>query len=376
MGTLYKEYEAKTASGTIEFDAAQAEVARLLDDLQDRIENRGKKGWFSKPKKVRGLYLWGGVGRGKSMLMDLFFSTTNIEHKRRVHFHDFMQEAHAFINDWKKLTPSERRASGWAVKGGVDDPIPPAAKKFAASAELLCFDEFQVKDIADATLIGRLFEHLLARDVVVVATSNRPPDDLYKNGLNRQRFLPFIELLKDTHDVHEIRSDRDYRLERLTAAPVYYSPLGPEADASIDAAWERLTSGAEPHETHLTVHGREWRIPAQAAGVARMSFEELCDRPLGAADYLSLARHFDTVLIEHVPILSPENRNAATRFITLIDALYEARAKVIISAEAEPNELYVSGDSAFEFERTSSRLFEMRSADYLAAERITEPEET
>ncbi|MAI90703.1 cell division protein ZapE [Ponticaulis sp.] len=375
MSDVLDRYNERISEGLIERDAAQAEIAGLLDDLAYRIENRGKKGWFSKPKKVEGLYLWGGVGRGKSMLMDLFFSAVQVEHKRRVHFHDFMQEAHSFITEWKKLSPAERKSTGWAVKGGVDDPIPPAARKIAASAELLCFDEFQVKDIADATLLGRLFEHLLDLNVVVVATSNRPPDDLYKNGLNRQRFLPFIALLKDTHHVHEIRSDRDYRLERLTAAPVYYSPLGSDADTCIQEAWDRLTSNAEPHETHLTVHGRQWLIPAQAAGVARMSFDELCDRPLGAADYLSLARHFDTVLIEHVPVLGPENRNAALRFVTLIDALYEARAKVIISAEAEPNALYVSGDGAFEFERTASRLYEMRSADYLAAERIVDEDE-
>lgn len=369
MGDLLNRYHEKLEAGLIEPDAAQADVARLLDQLETELENRGSKGWFSKPKDVKGLYLWGGVGRGKSMLMDLFFSTVKMEHKRRVHFHDFMQETHAFINEWKKLSPKERRATGWSKGGKDDDPIPPAANKIAASAELLCFDEFQVKDIADAMLLGRLFQHLLERKVVVVATSNRPPDDLYKNGLNRQRFTPFIELLKQTHNVHEIRSEHDYRLERLIAAPVYYSPLGPDANRAMQDAWERLTSGAEPHETHLTVHGREWRIPAQAAGVARMSFEELCDRPLGPGDYLTFARHFDTILLENVPVLSPQSGNAALRFITLIDALYEAKAKLVMSAEAEPGELYVSGDSAFEFERTASRLFEMRSADYLGAER-------
>lgn len=372
MGNLAAAYDEKLASGKIEPDVAQAEIARMLDDLACRIETRGSRGWFSKPKPVKGLYLWGGVGRGKSMLMDLFFANSDIECKRRVHFHDFMQETHAFINEWKKMTSGQRRATGWTTKGGNDDPIPPAAKKIAASAELLCFDEFQVTDIADAMLLGRLFRYLLERDVVVVATSNRHPDDLYKNGINRQLFLPFIDLVKEALQVHEIRSDRDYRLERLTAAPVYYSPLGYAADKAMDDAWARLTSGAEPHGTHLTVQGRELRIPAAAAGVARLSFDQLCNRPLGPADYLTLARHFNTVLIDRVPVLVPDNRDAARRFVTLIDALYEARAKVLMSAEAEPDKLYKSGHGAFEFERTASRLYEMRSADYLGAEHAPE----
>ena len=369
MTRITDAYQEKLKAGTIQSDPAQQEIVALLDDLEHELENRGGKGWFSKPKEVKGLYLWGGVGRGKSMLMDLFFSTVDVEHKRRVHFHDFMQETHAFINDWKKKSASERRSSGWSVKGKDDDPIPPAAKKIAASAELLCFDEFQVTDIADAMLLGRLFDHLLDRYVVVVATSNRHPDDLYKNGINRQLFVPFIEHLKRTHKIHEIQSTRDYRLERLTAAPVYYAPLGSTSDKSIQDAWDRLTSGADPHDCHLSVHGREWRIPAQAAGVARMTFDELCNRPLGPADYLLLARHFDTLLIEDVPKLGPDNRDQAKRFVTLIDALYEAKAKVIISAAAEPDALYTEGDGAFEFERTASRLYEMRSKDYLGAER-------
>lgn len=370
MGKVLDRYNQLVADERINADPAQAEIAGKLDDLENRLENRGGGGWFSKPKPVKGLYLWGGVGRGKSMLMDLFFGTIDIAAKRRVHFHDFMQETHAFINEWKKLDAKEKKASGYAVKGGDDDPIPPAAKKIAQEAELLCFDEFQVKDIADAMILGRLFTQLLERKVVVVATSNRHPDELYKNGLNRQRFVPFIDLLKETHDVHEIQSDRDYRLERLTSAPVYYSPLDEASTDAIQAAWDRLTSCAEPHDLHLTVQGRDWRIPQVAAGVARMTFDELCNRPLGAADYLMLARQFDTVLIENVPLLKPDNMNAALRFVTLVDALYEAKTKVIVSADAEPNELYISGDGAFEFERTASRLYEMRSMDYLSAERI------
>ena len=368
MGKLLQAYQDKIDAGQIEPDAAQAKIASLMDTLEDELENRGGKGWFSKPRPVKGLYIWGGVGRGKSMLMDLFFNTVDIENKRRVHFHDFMQETHTFINKWKKMDSSERRKTGWAVKGGDDDPIPPAAKKIAAEAELLCFDEFQVTDIADAMLLGRLFEKLLDRHVVMVATSNRVPDDLYKDGINRQLFLPFIDLLKKTHVVHEIKSERDYRLERLTAAPVYYTPLGPASDQAMNDAWDRLTDQAPANPATLHVHGREITIPAATNDVARISFDGFCNQPLGAADYLSLASHYSTVLIDNVPVLGPQNRNAARRFVTLIDALYEARVKLLMSAEAEPDQLYVEGDGAFEFERTSSRLFEMRSADYLAAE--------
>ena len=351
MAGIIDAYETRLADGKIEPDAAQLEVIQRLDDLENRLENRGKKGWFSKPARVEGLYIWGGVGRGKSMLMDLFFETVDVETKRRVHFHDFMQETHAFINQWKKMSASERKSTGW---GKNDDPIPPAATKIAEEAELLCFDEFQVTDIADAVLLGRLFEHLLEKHIVVVATSNRHPDELYKNGLNRQRFVPFIHLLKETHYIHEIRSERDYRLARLTAAPIYYSPLGPSTDQSMQEAWQRLTSAAIPKQASISVQGRTVLVAKSAGGVAWISFSDWCEAALGPADYLAFARTFDTVLISDIPILGPDNRNAARRLVTLIDALYEAKTKVVISADAEPDALYVSGDGAFEFERTAS----------------------
>lgn len=369
MATVLETYNQRIAGGHLTADAAQAEAVRRLDQVDQMLRNRKPGGWFSKPEQVRGLYMWGGVGRGKSMLMDLFYDTLTTPKKRRVHFHDFMQETHAFINEWKAMDDKARKKTKLGQRSNLDDPIPAAANKIASTAEVLCFDEFQVTDIADAMLLGRLFERVLEHGVVMIATSNRHPDDLYLNGINRQLFLPFIDLLKATHDVFELVSDRDYRLERLQSAPVYYAPLGPEAEAGLDAAWTKLTSGAQPRECHIRVQGREWRVPAQAAGVARMSFDELCNRPLGPADYLALVRQFHTLLISDVPALGPQNRNEAKRFVTLIDALYEAKTKLVMSAEAQPDDLYTSGDGAFEFERTASRLHEMRSADYLAAER-------
>ena len=303
------------------------------------------------------------------MLMDLFVEHAPIEPKRRAHFHEFMQDVHARITEWRKLTPAERRKRPEHVRGADDDPIPPVAKAIAAKARLLAFDEFQVSDIADASILGRLFEQFFLRGVVVVATSNRHPDDLYRNGLNRQRFLPVIEMLKARLDVMELDGGTDFRLRQLEAAPVYYAPLTADAELSMDKAWERLTSGAVPQHCVIDVKGRDLEVHREAAGVARFSFSELCARPLGAADYLAIAERFHTVLLEFVPKLSPEKRNEAKRFVTLIDALYEARTKLVMSADAEPVDLYPAGDGAFEFERTASRLMEMRTRDYLAAER-------
>lgn len=373
MGKLLTEYERRVQSQALQSDPAQAEAANLLDQLSLALDK--KPGLFSKPKPPKGLYLWGGVGRGKSMLMDLFFEHASEKKKLRTHFHDFMLETHAFIGAWRKKDQAERRRHPAHVRGAGDDPIPPAANRIANEARLLCFDEFFVTDIADAMILGRLFEQLWARGVVIVATSNRHPQDLYKNGLNRQLFLPFIAMIEANADIFELRAARDYRLERLTAAPVYYSPLDADADTAMDAAWARLTESAPLIQETLTVQGRELSIEKCAAGCARFGFSELCDRPLGAADYLTLARRYHTVFLDHVPKLTPANRNAAKRFVTLIDALYEARTKLVVSAEAEPDDLYPAGDGAFEFERTASRLHEMRSNDYLAAERIDENED-
>ena len=294
------------------------------------------------------------------MLMDLFFEAAPVAKKRRAHFHEFMLGVHALLR--------QARASR-SEGAGQDQIIAQAARKIAEEARLLCFDEMQVTDIADAMILGRLFERLFAEGVVVVATSNRPPEDLYKNGLNRQLFLPFIAMMKERLESVEIAGPRDFRLTQLMAAPVYYSPLGPAADEAMARAWARLTFGAAPQAFTLDVGGRALRVEREAAGVARFSFAELCARPLGAADFIEIAERFHTVLIENVPRLTPAMREEAARFRTLIDALYEAKAKLIASAEAEPGELYPAGDQSFEFERTASRLMEMRSEAYLALPR-------
>ncbi|MEL6323540.1 MAG: cell division protein ZapE [Pseudomonadota bacterium] len=363
-------YEALIADGSLAPDPAQAALVEALQSLNDKLTTPARWGLFRRtPEPIRGLYVWGGVGRGKSMLMDLFFEAVSLPEKRRVHFHVFMRETHAFLAYWRGLTQSERRRSQWRVKGAGDDPIQPAAAKIAAHARLLCFDEFQVTQIADAMILGRLFEALVDRGVTVVATSYRPPDDLYKDGLNRSLFLPFIERLKDACDVIHLVSGKDYRLERLSEAPLWQSPLGTEADAAMERMWQSLTLGAAPSAEELDVDGRILRVPCAAAGCARFSFDDLCAQPLGAGDYLAIAEAFHTILVENIPKLRPENRNEAARFVTLIDTLYEARTKLVASAAAEPESLYPEGDGAFEFERTASRLHEMRSADYISAER-------
>ena len=376
MGAVRAQYEARLASGALTEDAAQAEAAARLDALAIRLAHARKPGWFSKPKPERGLYLWGGVGRGKSMLMDLFFAEAKIAPKRRVHFHEFMAEVHERLDEWRKMSADARRQSAWRVKGAGDDPIAPVARRVADEAQLLCFDEFQVTQIADAMILGRLFTQLFERGVTVVATSNRHPDALYKDGINRQLFLPFIDLLKERCEVMELAASRDYRLDRLTEAPVWYAPLGDASAAALDRAWDRLTLGAAPQHCMLTVKGRKLEVTREAAGVARFSFEELCARPLGPLDYLAIAATFHTLIIEGIPKLSADKRNEAARFVSLIDALYEAKVKLVASAEAEPDQLYPAGDGAFEFERTASRLFEMRSTDYLAAARREIEDET
>ncbi len=360
-------YAERLAAGKLAPDPAQAAAIERLDGLSKALS--ASHGWFGGKARPKGLYIWGKVGRGKSMLMDLFFEAVTLKDKKRVHFHDFMLETHAFIFEWRKMSATERRRHPAYVRDAGDDPIAPTAKRIADQARLLCFDEFHVMQIADAMILSRLFEHLFERDVAIVATSNRKPSDLYVNGINRELFLPFIRRLEEEVDVIELKSGRDFRLERLTAAPVYYAPLGAEADAAMDTAFARLTAGAAPSAESLDVQGRQLRINAQAMGVARFTFDELCKQPLGAADYLTLARHYPTILLDRVPQMGKDERNWAARFVTLIDALYESKTKLVMSAAAQPDTLYVAGDGAFEFERTTSRLHEMRSADYLAAER-------
>ncbi len=370
MGAVTASYEARIAAGELEHDGQQARAAALLDDVLSRLaRGQGCLGWLpGKSEPVTGAYLWGGVGRGKSMLMDMFHAAVPVAAKRRVHFHEFMNTVHDDLASWRGMSQRERKRSGWRVRGAGDDPIAPVAKKIAQDARLLCFDEFQVTQIADAMILSRLFTELFARGVTVVATSNRHPDALYKNGINRQLFTPFIDLLKAHCQVHELASARDFRLEHLVADDTWHTPLGAQADAAMDRAWQRLTLGAEPQHCVLTIKGRRLEIPREAAGLARMSFAELCARPLGSADYLRLASAFHTLMIDAIPRLGPEKRNEAARFVALIDALYEARAKLIASAAAEPDGLYPDGDGAFEFQRTASRLHEMRSQAYLSAE--------
>ena len=363
--TVTHQLQHRIDSGELTEDPVQLKAAGALDDLLIRLQSRPSKlRFFSrKVKAPKGLYLWGGVGRGKSMLMDWFFEDAPIKNKQRVHFHAFMLDVHSRINHWRKT--------------GDGDPIKPVAKEIAAKAELLCFDEFHVTDITDAMILSRLFEALWKRGVVVVATSNRPPDGLYHNGLNRQLFEPFIEMMPEHLIIHEFSGDTDHRLRQLQAAPVYYTPLGATADAGVEAAWQRLTGVSKGRETVLKVQGRELVLKQTAAGTARTSFTRLCANALGAADYLRLSHAFQTLILENVPQLGPHNRNEAKRFVTLVDALYETRTKLIMSAEVEPHELYLHGDGVFEFERTASRLIEMRSAEYLGERRnLTTERET
>jgi cell division protein ZapE len=355
-------YRRRVAEGALDADPAQRLAVEKLQLLAMRLADynpaRPKRvglglfGWGRdrlEEKPVPGLYLYGGVGRGKSMLMDLFFEAAPVSPKRRVHFHAFMQEMHAGIAK--------------ARSAGVTDPVRPVADAVADQATLLCFDEMQITDITDAMLVGRLFERLFERGVVVVATSNRAPDALYKDGLNRNLFLPFIAMLKERLEVHELASATDHRLDRLKGAEVYHTPLGPEATAALDAAWDRLALGpGEP--LALTVQGRTVTLPAWRNGVARASFGALCGAPLGPADYLAIAGEAEVLILDDIPRLSRARNNEAKRFVTLIDALYEARVRLVCSAAAEPEALYVEGEGAFEFARTASRLHEMRSAGW------------
>lgn len=354
MGAVTDILNQRIASEQLSRDPAQIEAAQKLDDLLIRLSRGSKRSLFSRSKQIQGLYLWGGVGRGKSMLMDLFFAEAPVQ-AMRVHFHEFMGRVHDRLNIARK-------------RRDVSNPIFPVAKQFASEAKLICFDEFQVTQIADAMILAGLFEDLFKRGVTVVATSNRHPDALYQDGLNRHLFVPFIELLKQQTEVFELASARDYRLERLTEAPVWYNLS--DGPAALDQAFIRLTLGSEPQSCMLTVKGRKLPVSREAAGVARFSFDELCAQPLWAEDYRAIASTFHTVLLEDVPVLSPAKRNEAARFVTLIDTFYEAKVKLVASASAEPEQLYPSGDGSFEFQRTVSRLHEMRSTEYMAEAHI------
>ncbi len=349
MSSLTELYNRRVAAGDLTRDAAQEDALPEFERLCAALAEPVRRGLFRRaPEPPKGLYLWGGVGRGKSMLMDLFVDTLSVP-ARRVHFHAFMQDVHAQMHQLRR--------------DNVEDPIKPVAKGVSDAVRVLAFDEMQITDITDAMIVGRLFELLFEAGVVVVTTSNRVPDDLYKDGLNRQLFLPFIALLKERMVVHELASDRDHRQDRLSGAQVYFTPIDATARAALDGLWEELTHGVEETLT-LHVKGREVDLPRFRNGVARASFYDLCGRPLGPADYLKLAETVRVLMIDEVPQLGSHNFNEAKRFVTLIDALYEARVRVILSAAARPGMLYVEGPGSFEFERTASRLTEMQAADW------------
>ncbi len=344
------------AAGTLRPDPAQHGVLPVLESLRVWLEANSTRrvglfaGLFAKPVvPPKGLYLWGGVGRGKSMLMDLFYEATDIALKRRVHFHAFMQEIHRGMHE--------------ARKKGVEDALAPVADAVIRDARLLAFDEMQITDITDAMIVGRLFEKLFAAGVVVITTSNRVPDDLYKNGLNRALFVPFIDMLRDKMVVHELESPNDYRQHRLQGAQVYFHPAG-KVRGEIHAIWNDLTGGATGTALTLPVNGRQVEVPRFANGIGRASFWELCARPLGAADYLAIAAALRVLILEDIPQLSSSNYNEAKRFVTLVDALYEAKVRLICSAADEPERLYIEGTGSFEFERTASRLREMQGATW------------
>jgi cell division protein ZapE len=378
-------YRAKVAGGEVRPDVAQELAVEKLQSLHHALARYrpalGETGWLARfglkkaapeaswnwgggdmaaqaaPK--RGLYIFGEVGRGKSMLMDLFFHAATIPGKKRIHFHEFMRDIHADIHKWRQ-TPSR----------GDADPIPKLARSIASEAWLLCLDELQITDIADAMIVGRLFKCLMDDGVIVVITSNRHPRDLYKDGLQRDRFVPFIQLIEEKLDILELNSERDYRLGRKRGLQVYHSPLTEEAESALELAFARLTEGAGATPHTIEVNGRQLRIPLAAVGVARFSFAQLCGTALGPSDYLALAGRYHTLVLSDIPLLSPANKDEARRFVTLVDALYEHKVTLICSAAAPPETLYPEGVGAFEFQRTVSRLMEMQAEDYVMREHL------
>jgi cell division protein ZapE len=352
-------YDELLNAGELKADPAQARAVAALDRLAASMGESGLLSrLFKRSDGPDGVYLWGGVGRGKSMLMDLAFAHIDVTPKRRVHFNEFMLEVHS------RLRIARKKEEG--------DPIEPVAEQIAAEARLLCFDEMQVTNPADAMILSRLFEKLLAGGVKVVTTSNRPPRDLYKDGLNRELFMPFIELIEEEMLVVEVNGPTDYRLDRLEGVEVWHVPNGPEATAALSKAFFQLTDypvedrAKVPSEEIDVGGGRTLHVPKSLKGVAVFSFKRLCGEPRGAADYLAIARRYHTVIIVGIPVMTADMRNEASRFVTLIDALYEHKVKLLAAADAEPEGLYPSGDGSFEFQRTISRLEEMKSAEYLA----------
>ena len=366
---LLDTYKQRIEKGEIRSDPGQSAIAEILHSLNDELVLAGEKsgglgglfkslfgGSQNKPSP-RGLYIYGPPGRGKSMLMDLFYETTPVAKRRRVHVHPFMQEVQQKLHKWRQ-------------EGGgrqAEDPLPRLAKEISETSSLLCFDEFQVEAVVDAMILRRLFEAMFEYGVTVVATSNTAPDDLYAGGLQRERFLPFIELLKEEMQVVELASETDYRRDRLKSVGVYHSPLVEDAQNALDDAFLRLTDGADGEADSVSVHGRTIPVPKAARGVAYFPFSELCDKPLGPADYWSIACQYQTIIISEIPFFTPADRNIAKRFATLIETLYEQKTKLVCSAAALPDHLYPDGDGAAIFTRVASRLEEMQSEEYLSA---------
>ena len=360
IGPVGRAYAELLHAGELKTDAAQERAVAALDRLAASLRDKGilSRLLGGQADGPAGVYLWGGVGRGKSMLMDLAFERIDVQPKRRVHFHEFMLETHARL---RKARESEE-----------GDPIERVAAEIAEGARLLAFDEMQVTNPADAMILSRLFSHLLELEVKIVTTSNRPPGDLYKDGLNRELFVPFINLIDATMLVVRIDGPMDYRLDRLEGVEVWHVPNGPEATAALSRAFFQLTDypvedrAKVPSEELEVGGGRTIHVPKSLKGVAVFSFKRLCGAARGAADYLAIARRYHTVIVVGIPVMTREMRNEAARFVTLIDAFYEHRVKLLAAADAEPTGLYPAGDGSFEFQRTVSRLEEMRSADYLA----------
>ena len=368
---------ARRAAGEIHADPVQEQVVLRLQAIHDQLAamaaaQPAKPGFLARlglagaPKPVEGphgLYIWGPVGRGKSMLMDLFFADAPVARKRRVHFHEFMLEVQARLH---------RRREELAAKGAPpeSDTIVPIAREIAAETRLLCFDEFQVTNIADAMILGRLFETLFEEGITVIATSNRTPDDLYKNGLQRDRFLPFIELVERRLEVLELGGAQDYRMGRLRELDLYLTPLGAWATTKLDEAFRALSNGADGEPRVLRTQGRDVEVPRAAPGVAMAHFMDWCAKPMGAADFLCIADSFHTVIVAEIPRMVPDSQDKAVRFVTMIDTFYEKKVKLICSAAASPANLYPEGDGSFEFQRTVSRLMEMQSPEYLNLEHI------
>jgi cell division protein ZapE len=351
--SILKQYNEETAAGTLSLDKAQIKTVEILDQLSNSLSKRLKNKYilnFKKNHKItKGIYLWGGVGSGKSMLMDKFFEASVLKNKTRVHFHSFMQQTHKSLNDLRK--------------SGAKNPIDKIIKDITKKTDLLCFDELQITDITDAMLVGRLFEGLISSNVAIVITSNRIPDSLYKDGLNRNLFLPFISLIKDSLIIHKLNTNTDYRQRKLSTEVLYYSPINKESLSKINKLWNDITNGKSV-KLKIEINDREFIFDKFKNGAARTSFNDLCGVPLGPADYLYIAEVLNLIIIENIPILSPSKANEAKRFITLIDSLYEARVRLICSAADIPKNLYPKGMNSFEFERTASRLIEMQSDEW------------